>query len=121
MSDSKVQDNGKVKSVSVNPGICGFPCTVKAWKIDNRKIHVSITASECEHVQSLSELLHDLDMKDLFKPVSRNPIFLSAERAGCHLSCAIPLAVIKCAEAAMELAIPRDVLIQFQREELENQ
>ena len=121
MTDSQVMVEGDPVKVAVNPGICGFTCIVKAWKMKNRQVHISITCSECKQVQTLSEILNNLEMSDLFKPVSRTPVFLAAERAACHTSCAIPLVVVKAAEAAMELALPRDVLIRFQPEELENQ
>jgi hypothetical protein len=46
--------------------------------------------------------------------LSRNPIFVSAERARCHASCVIPVAVAKAAEVALEMALPRDVTITFE-------
>ena len=49
-------------------------------------------------------------------PVTRNPVFLSAEHAGCHPSCPIPVAILKAAEVAMEMALPREVRIKFELE-----
>ena len=34
--------------------------------------------------------------------------------SGCHLSCAIPAAIIKVAEVALELALPQEVHIKFE-------
>ena len=47
-------------------------------------------------------------------PVTRNPVYLAAQQSGCHASCPIPMAVLKAAEVAMEMALPRDVSIRFE-------
>jgi hypothetical protein len=52
-------------------------------------------------------------MPELFKPVSRNPVYRAAEKSGCHSSCVIPAAVLKAVEVAMGMALPREVLITF--------
>jgi hypothetical protein len=100
--------------VTVDPGICGFPCVIKARKTGIRKVSLEITGSECEQIQRMAERLATLSLKELFTPLSRNPVYASAEKSGCHLSCAIPLAVIKAAEVALELALPQDVDIKFE-------
>ena len=97
----------------VNPGICGFPCIIKARKTGARQVSLAISGSDCEQIQRLAERLATLSMKDIFAPLSRNPVYISAEKSGCHLSCAIPVAVIKAAEVALELALPSEVHIEF--------
>ena len=99
--------------VTVDPGICNFPCIIEARRVEDQRISVEISGSECEHIQRLSELLTDIMLRDLFTPMSRNPVFISAERVGCHPSCPIPLAIVKTAEVAMGMALPRDVFIRF--------
>jgi len=99
--------------VNLDPGICGFPCTIEATRAENRTVLVTIRDSECEHIQRLSESLNEIGLRDLFAPISRNPAFISAERAGCHPSCPIPIAIMKAVEAAMDMALPRDVFIRF--------
>jgi len=47
-------------------------------------------------------------------PVTRNPVYLAAQKSGCHPSCPIPAAVLKAAEVAMEMALPRDASIRFE-------
>jgi hypothetical protein len=74
---------------------------------------VTIRDSECEHVQRLSESLNEIGLRDLFAPISRNPVFISVERAGCHPSCPIPIAIMKAVEGAMDMALPKDVFIRF--------
>jgi hypothetical protein len=100
--------------VTVNPGICGFPCIIKARKTGARKVSVEISGSDCEQIQRLAERLTTLSIKELFTPLSRNPVYISTEKSGCHLSCAIPVAVIKAAEVALELALPEEVHIKFE-------
>jgi hypothetical protein len=100
-------------SVSLDPGICGFTCRITARKEDNRRVTVAILESECRQIQKMSASLTGLTLKELFLPITRNPVYLAAERAGCHLSCGIPLAVVKAAEVALGTALPKDVTLRF--------
>jgi hypothetical protein len=99
----------------LDPGVCGFQCIIRAKSIERRKVHIEITGSECDSVKQLTALLEDIPLRDLFAPISRNPVFLAAERAGCHPSCPVPVGVLKAAECAMEMALPRPVSIRFDR------
>lgn len=99
---------------SVNAGICGFTCRIKAWKIDKRTVGLEISESECQQIQDFSELLNQLSLNEIFMPITRNPVYLAAELSGCHPSCPIPAAVLKAAEVAMEMALPRDASIRFE-------
>ena len=100
--------------VTVNPGICGFTCHVKARKIEKKIVALEIAESECNQIQQFSGHLSKITLRELFVPVTKNPVYLSAEKSGCHPSCPIPVAVLKAAEVAMEMALPRDVMIQFE-------
>ena len=100
--------------VSVNAGICGFTCRIKAWKIDKRTVGLEISESECQQIQDFSELLSQLSLNEIFMPITRNPVYLAAEHSGCHPSCPIPAAVLKAAEVAMEMALARDASIRFE-------
>lgn len=99
--------------VRVDPGICGFACSVYAQKRKTREVKINIEGSECKQIQRLSELITQIGFRDVFLPLTINPVFVSAEKAGCHPSCVIPAAVIKAAEVALGLALKRDVVIQF--------
>jgi hypothetical protein len=102
--------------VTVDPGICGFPCEIHARGEGSGSVRVKIH-SECEHIQELAALLDGIiTMKELFSPLSRNRIYASTERAGCHLSCPIPAAVIKACEVAMHMALPKDVTIRIEKD-----
>ena len=99
--------------VTVEPGICGFPCVINARKTGAREVSLEISGSDCEQIQSMAKRLAALSLKEIFTPLSRNPVYIAAEKSGCHLSCAIPVAVIKAAEVALELALPQEVHIKF--------
>ena len=99
---------------SVDAGICGFTCRIRAWKIDKRTVGLEISESECQQIQDYSELIRQLTLNEVFVPATRNPVYLAAEQSGCHPSCPIPVAVIKAAEVTMEMALPRDASIRFE-------
>ncbi len=109
-------DNSNDICMTVEPGICGFSCVVKARKQNKKLVTLKIGGSECKQIQRISKSLKEITLSELFVPVRRNPVFLSAERAGCHPSCPIPVAVLKAAEVAMEMALPREVRIKFELE-----
>jgi hypothetical protein len=109
-----VSQKSKWVCVTVDPGICGLPCIIKARKTDARNVLLKISGSKCEQIKRMAKRLETLSIKELFTPLSRNPVYGAAENSGCHLSCAVPVAVIKAAEAALELALPREVRIKFE-------
>ena len=45
--------------------------------------------------------------------MTRNPVYTAAEQAGCHSSCVYPAAILKAVEAAMGMAIAKDVELIF--------
>ena len=98
----------------VDPGVCGFPCVIKARKKGARSVSLEVSGSDCQQIQRMAERLVSLSIKELFTPLSRNPVYDAAEKSGCHLSCAVPVAIIKAAEVAMEMALPREVHIKFE-------
>jgi len=83
-------------------------------------VKIDIDGSGCKQIQRLSELIPQLGLRDIFVPLTRNPVFVSAEKAGCHPSCIIPTAVIKAAEVALGLALKSDVIVEFNPEEKAN-
>jgi len=99
--------------VNVEPGICGFTCIIETRRIEKRIVSVKINGADCENIRRMSELVEDIGLMDLFTPVAKNPAFTWAARAGCHPSCAVPIAILKAVETAMDMAIPKDVNISF--------
>jgi len=99
--------------VEVDPGICGFPCVIEARKKGPRSVSLKISGSECKHIKGLSEVVAEMTLRDLFKPMTKNPVYVNAQQAGCHASCPVPVAVLKAVEVAMEMALAKNVLIKF--------
>lgn len=109
--DKLVKD---IVRVRVDPGICGFICSINAWK-EEKTVRFDIQ-SECEQIKKISSEIGPMKMRDLFVPLTQNLIFMSAEKAKCHLACPIPSALMKSAEVVLGLALPKDVHIQFLNE-----
>ena len=103
----------RVVRVEVDPGICGFPCVIEAQQTGRRHVSIKIAGSECEHIKRLSGAAKEMSLKDLFKPMTKNPAVVSAQQSGCHPSCPVPTAVLKAVEVAMEMALPQNVTIEF--------
>jgi hypothetical protein len=76
---------------------------------------VSITIeSECEQICQLNNILGSLALADIFTAAVRNPVFARAQEARCHATCPVPVAILKCAEVELGMALPRDVSITFE-------
>ncbi len=97
----------------VDSGICGLPCRVRVRRIDKRKAAVEITDTECTMLLEMAENLKEIGIKEVFSPISKNPAYLAAQKAGCHPSCPVPVAILKAAEVAMEMALAQSVAIEF--------
>jgi hypothetical protein len=97
--------------VIVDPGICGFACTIRACK-EGKLVKFDIQ-SECGQIKKLAGTLGPITLKDLFIPLTKSPFFLTAEAARCHLACPVPSSLVKTAEVVLGLALPREVTIRF--------
>ena len=105
------EDKSDVVRVTVDPGICGFICSISAWK-DGGEVRFNIQ-SDCDQIKKLTLHLGPIGMKELFVPLTKSPVFLSTEKSKCHLACPIPSSLIKAAEVALGLALPKEVTIRF--------
>jgi len=99
--------------LTVDPGVCGFPCVIRARLVAKRSVTVEISGSECQQINKLNERLEEMSLKDLFMPMTRNPVYRAAEASGCHTSCAMPSAILKSVEVAMGMALARPVQFSF--------
>ena len=99
--------------VNVDPGICGFPCTIRVRKEAGRSVSIEILGTECGQIKRLAGQLTGMSLQELFLPAIKNPVFVLAHKSKCHPSCPIPLAVLKTVEVAMGMAAARPVSIQF--------
>jgi hypothetical protein len=98
--------------VAVDPGVCGFTCMIHAYKAGKTLVKFEIQ-SDCDQIKKLAGGLGEIGLKDLFLPMSKSPIFLRAEKSQCHLACTIPCSLVKAAEVALGLALPKRVMIKF--------
>ncbi len=113
-SKNDIRDCSADTCASVNAGVCGFVCRIAAWKQDKRIVGLEIGESECQQIQRFSDLVTTLTLKEVFMPVTRNPVYLAAQKSGCHPSCPVPAAVLKVAEVSLEMALPRNASIRFE-------
>ena len=113
MSDMEKRDNPDEACMTVAPGVCGFTCLIRAKKTDRRRVAIHIEDSECGQIKRLYRQLDELTLKELFMPLTRNPVYVAAEKSGCHASCTIPSAVLKTAEVAMGMAVAKEVVFRF--------
>lgn len=102
---------GESVVVRIDPGICGFECSVEA-RGNGGEVSFSIQ-SDCEQIKRLAEYLEPVSMKALFVPLSKNTIFLSTEKSRCHLACPVPWGLVKAAEVALGLALPKGASLRF--------
>lgn len=114
MADQASRDGQDGTNLVVNPGACGFSCTIYAIKTEKNKVEVTVMDSDCDQIQKLSELLKEISMEELFTPVVRNPMFLWAEKARCHTTCLIPFAILKAVEVEMDMGVSKNSGIEFE-------
>jgi hypothetical protein len=109
----KVSESKNDACVAVDPGVCGFTCVIRAGLVDKRSVDIEIAESECQQIKKLAGRLETISLRELFMPLTLNPVYKAAQACGCHASCAIPSAVLKAAEVAMGMALARPVRFSF--------
>jgi hypothetical protein len=112
----KVSESKNDARIAVDPGVCGFTCVIRVKQLDKRLVAIEIAESECEQIKKLDGRLETISLRELFTPLTQNPVYKAAQACGCHASCAIPSAVLKAAEVAMGMALARPVRFSFDRE-----
>ncbi len=103
----------KEACVAIDPGVCGFSCVVCARPVEKRSVQIEIRDSECKQIGKLAAKVGTIGLRELFVPLTQNPIYKAAQASGCHASCVIPAAVLKAAEVAMGMAVARPVQFTF--------
>jgi len=102
--------------VFVNPGVCGFETII--WAIRSGDVVRLQIKSECKEINKLANTLTRISLKELrnAKSFSINKINENAARCISHLSCPIPCAIFKAIEVELELALKKNVTIEFLNE-----
>ena len=100
--------------LTVNPGVCGFVCTLTAEKNDDEEIIIRAETA-CPAVKKMMEDLEQpLEPYEVcFGKPGNGPVYEAAENLA-HASCPIPSALIKCIEAESNLALPKNVSFEFE-------
>lgn len=100
--------------IEVNPGICGLKTKLDINADKKKTFNVEID-SECPHIRAMAGELKDLNgYKECFAKYSQSTVFQVAEKHCRHLACPVPTAIIKGAEVACGLAIPKDFSCSFE-------
>ena len=99
--------------VVVDAGICGFRSKIEVISVAKRSVRVVLT-SPCEMVTKLSESLTELDHREVFGHYMDSEIYKSASRCHLHITCPVPMAILKAIEVEVESALPRDVVVRFE-------
>jgi hypothetical protein len=101
-------------SVEVEPGICGFACSVQTSKKAHDAVDVRVECG-CDMVAELGDQLKEVTIRDLFKrPFNENAVYQKAGECRLHSSCPVPCAIIKATEVELMLALPKTVTISFE-------
>ncbi|PKN25351.1 MAG: hypothetical protein CVU64_20130 [Deltaproteobacteria bacterium HGW-Deltaproteobacteria-21] len=102
--------------IQIEPGVCGFRTMIQANRIGDRRVRIEVE-SDCARISELGEKLRDLGMREVLKiPMHQNPVYEAAGSCRLHPSCPVPCGIIKAAEAALDLALEKDVKIQFRKD-----
>jgi hypothetical protein len=93
-----------------------MPATVEVKKKDKKTFTLAIT-SDCEMVERLGKEIPELDFMDAFKRLPENPAYKKAASCLKHVSCPVPCGILKALEVEAGLNVPKDCVIQFVKEE----
>lgn len=105
--------------VTINPGVCGLITSAEAVSEDGMEVELHVK-SGCKAVSGMMEALgNTFDGYELClgKP-GTGPLYeYAAEHFPGHCACPAIAGIIKAAEVACGLALPRDVSIVFETKE----
>ncbi|KXB05642.1 hypothetical protein AKJ51_04905 [candidate division MSBL1 archaeon SCGC-AAA382A20] len=106
--------------IIVKPGICEKRSEIKASLLDGNpkdplegKVKIELI-SECEGVESFSKEVNEIDVSVLMESdFTENPVYKMADNCLPHSTCPVPCAVLKAMEAEADLALEKNVKIEF--------
>lgn len=100
-------------TVKVNPGVCRLHSTIQA-RTDGVLVEFEVLHSDCPQVRKLNSVMRRMEIWDVMRmPFSDNTVYQICGDALKHSSCPVPMAMIKAAEAATEMALKRTVTVEF--------
>ncbi|MGD0056654.1 MAG: hypothetical protein ABSB83_02220 [Methanomassiliicoccales archaeon] len=100
--------------MKVDPGVCRFKSRI-VGSPEGTIVHLKIE-SDCPCVQELAEELMSVDSFEALKmPYSNNLVYTKSGKVLNHSTCPVPMAILKCIEAAAGLALKKNVRVEFEK------
>ena len=102
-------------NVEVDAGVCGMKTVIKAKSEDMQKTLLEIQ-SDCPDIQKAAEELKELDaMQEAFGKIGSTKVYEILRKHCKHAACPVPSGIIKAAEAASGLALPKQATITMEK------
>ena len=99
----------------IDAGICGFQTTVVAKAESMRTVHLDIE-SDCPQITKAAELIPQMDMlEELRSGLGQGHVYTTLGGCVKHVTCPVGSGILKTAEAAAGLALPKDVTIKMSK------
>jgi hypothetical protein len=102
--------------LKIQPGACGMEVLVEVSQKEKKTFTARIT-SECPMVVRLGEELGEMSMMDAFKRLTETPVYVKGAACLKHAACPVPSGILKALEVEAGLAVARDVVMTFIRED----
>lgn len=103
--------------VEILSGVCGFKTVVRVEAKEKYQADVTFE-STCPHVNKLAEKIKEAGelsvMNELFKKGQSLIVAASSEKLP-HITCPVPIGILKALEASTGMALPKDVAITFRQ------
>jgi hypothetical protein len=100
----------------IDAGICGFNTVVVAEAESMRNVRLTIE-SECPQIRKAAEQLPEMDMLEELKAgLGHGHVYTVLSGCVRHVTCPVGSGILKSAEAAAGLALPKDVSIKLTKE-----
>jgi hypothetical protein len=100
-------------SAVIRSGICGFTTRATAHCGDVAHVALKIE-SDCPNYQKVAEQLHEVDaFQELFVDKFEGTVWKVCARYSPHISCPVPVGLLKLIEVAAGLALPQTASIEI--------
>jgi hypothetical protein len=97
----------------IDAGICGFHTSVIAKAESMRKVKLTIE-TECAQITKAAKELTEMDMLEELKAgLGHGHVYGVLSRCVRHVTCPVGSGILKAAEAAAGLALPKDATIKM--------
>ena len=100
--------------MTLEPGACRFKTKIRG-RFDGEKVSIQLE-SDCPYVKKTGEALPELSMTDVIQmPFSDNVVYIVSGKILKHSVCPVPMAILKVGEAAMGIALKKDIKAEYER------